>query len=304
VMMLVCATAAFSQSPQEYTLSAGDRILVRVVAWSEAERQFETLSVVSGEYKIQPGGRVPMPLVGTMSFEGLTLLEASELTSSRLHARLGQVDPPATAIEILDYRPLFVVGDVARPGSYPATPGLTAMQAFALAGGSRTSRDFQTTTNSRETLRDQGALSQTLSEILRFKARAVRFDAEVKGQVDFEYPEGLSHPNGTVELASVLKAERDIFQTRLSAFNAEINSLDDLKVLLRGEVASLQTKLAGQVDQSIIARETRDRISGLVDQGLARSVQLNEAQRRRLNCKLQKQNWSDWKFGAVPCLVF
>ena len=37
---------------------------------------------------------------------------------------------PETSVQIVEYRPVYILGDVERPGEYPYRPGLTALQAL------------------------------------------------------------------------------------------------------------------------------------------------------------------------------
>lgn len=287
-VLLLLPTLLHAQDNDAYLLSAGDRLGIRIVAWQEANRQFELMTAVSGDYQVQFDGTLSMPLIGRIIVDGLTSAETGELVSIELQSKIGSIDPPSTSIEILEYRPLFIVGDVARPGSYPALPGITAIQAFAIAGGSRSSRDFLTSSNSREALRDQGALSRMLSEISRLKVRTVRLEAEVNAQEEIVFPENLKHPGGAETLKAVIAVERDIFNTRLSAYRAELSSLDGLKTLLNSEVESLETKLVGQIEQTELARETSANMKTLVDRGLARGNQFNEAQRTLFQMESQQ----------------
>ena len=39
------------------------------------------------------------------------------------------------SVEVLTYRPFYIVGDVRTPGSYPFVSGMTVLNAVALAGG-------------------------------------------------------------------------------------------------------------------------------------------------------------------------
>jgi polysaccharide export outer membrane protein len=42
---------------------------------------------------------------------------------------------PEVTVSILEYRPLFVNGEVEKPGGFPFSPGLTVRKAISLAGG-------------------------------------------------------------------------------------------------------------------------------------------------------------------------
>jgi polysaccharide export outer membrane protein len=42
---------------------------------------------------------------------------------------------PSVSAEVTIYRPIFILGEVSRPGQYPYQPGMTVVTAVAVAGG-------------------------------------------------------------------------------------------------------------------------------------------------------------------------
>ena len=42
---------------------------------------------------------------------------------------------PSVSVEVTTYRPIFVLGEVSKPGQYPYQPGMTVVTAAAVAGG-------------------------------------------------------------------------------------------------------------------------------------------------------------------------
>jgi polysaccharide export outer membrane protein len=42
---------------------------------------------------------------------------------------------PSVVIEVFTRRPVFVLGEVQKPGQYPYEPGMTVLSAVAIAGG-------------------------------------------------------------------------------------------------------------------------------------------------------------------------
>ena len=51
---------------------------------------------------------------------------------------MGLGRPPDVAVEVVQFRPFYIVGDVRPPASSPTGPGLTVLQALSIAGGLRT----------------------------------------------------------------------------------------------------------------------------------------------------------------------
>ena len=42
---------------------------------------------------------------------------------------------PSVSVEVATYRPIYVLGEVNKPGQYPYQPGMTVVSAAAVAGG-------------------------------------------------------------------------------------------------------------------------------------------------------------------------
>lgn len=108
---------------QEYLLGAGDR--VRITVFGEAD--------LTGEYAISDQGTVSFPLVGEIEARDKTLVAFAAAITERLRA--GYVRNPRVSVEILAYRPFFILGEVESPGSYPYSANMTVMNAVATAGG-------------------------------------------------------------------------------------------------------------------------------------------------------------------------
>jgi protein involved in polysaccharide export with SLBB domain len=109
---------------REYRLGAGDAL--RLIFYGEDK--------LNGEYQIGSDGRLALPLIGTIEAGGKTLPELQEALRAA-YARGGYLLDPKVAVEILRYRPFFVLGEVNAPGQYPFIPGMNVRQAIATAKG-------------------------------------------------------------------------------------------------------------------------------------------------------------------------
>lgn len=116
-------TASASAALREYLLGAGDKL--RVIVFGEES--------LSGEFVLDGGGRLAMPLVGTFEAAGRTTTQLEADLAARL--RNGFLQNPRVAIEIGSYRPFYILGEVEKPGEYPFANGLTVLNAVATAGG-------------------------------------------------------------------------------------------------------------------------------------------------------------------------
>lgn len=108
---------------EAYRLGAGDKL--RITVYKEEE--------ISGEYEVDNSGNVSLKLVGAVPAIGRTLPELVKIIEAKL--RDGYLLDPRVAIDVLNYRPFYVLGEVNTPGSYPYVAGVTVLKAIALAGG-------------------------------------------------------------------------------------------------------------------------------------------------------------------------
>ncbi len=106
-----------------YTLDSGDRL--RVVVFRHED--------LSGEFEVDGTGTFAMPLIGEVAAAGLSTRQLEGRIAERL--RDGYLVDPQISIEILNFRPFFILGEVNQPGQYPYASGMSVINAVALAGG-------------------------------------------------------------------------------------------------------------------------------------------------------------------------
>jgi polysaccharide export outer membrane protein len=83
---------------------------------------------------VSDSGMIALPLVGGVRAEGLSPdALAVNVGKALVHANL--LHSPSVSAEIIAYRPIFVLGEVTKPGQYPYQPGMTVVTAAAVAGG-------------------------------------------------------------------------------------------------------------------------------------------------------------------------
>ena len=107
-----------------YTLGSGDKL--RVTVFGEPS--------LTGEYAISDSGQLALPLVGEIPARGVSTAELGSRVAARLSQ--GYLKDPKVSVEVLNYRPYFILGEVNKPGQYPYSSDLTVMNAIAAASGS------------------------------------------------------------------------------------------------------------------------------------------------------------------------
>jgi polysaccharide export outer membrane protein len=88
---------------------------------------------LSGDYEIDPGGFVSLPLAGTVEAAGLSKAEFERVLAKKLRGEY--LKDPKVTVDIVAFRPIYVVGEVEKPGEYPFRGGLNVLSATAMAGG-------------------------------------------------------------------------------------------------------------------------------------------------------------------------
>jgi len=89
---------------------------------------------LSGEYEIDPGGYVSLPLAGTVKASGLSKLQLEQDLAKKFRGEF--LRDPKVTVDVASFRPFYILGEVGKPGEYPFKSGLNVMSAIALAGGS------------------------------------------------------------------------------------------------------------------------------------------------------------------------
>lgn len=122
LLTTVVGTANASTS-NEYVLGIGDKL--KITTFGESE--------LSGEFEVSSTGKIAMPLIGEITAAGSTVVKVQDEIRRELAS--GYLKDPRVSIEVLTYRPFFILGEVMKPGSYDYVNGMTVVNAIALAGG-------------------------------------------------------------------------------------------------------------------------------------------------------------------------
>ncbi len=249
---------------EDYRLGAMDRLRIRVVEWRTAEGAVRDWSSLSGEYTIGQSGSISLPFIGEMPATGKTTAEVASAVGAELQQRLGLVDRPEASVEMAEYRPVFLSGDVQSPGRYAYVPDLTVLKAVSLAGGLRRGAEAGIRVE-RDFINARGNYDVFVSQRDGLLARRARLIAEAAGQAEIDFPDDLKQ----TEAGKKLIADETAFKAaREKRLQVQLAALNDLKTLLQNEVASLEKKIATQTRQMELSRKELDGIGNLAERGL------------------------------------
>jgi polysaccharide export outer membrane protein len=110
-------------SLQSYRLDSGDKLRITVFGQMD----------LSGEFGVDGSGMVGLPLIPPVMARGATTTEFEHRLEAALGAKL--LRNPSVNVEVTQYRPFFILGEVNHPGQYAYVNGMTVQTAAAIAGG-------------------------------------------------------------------------------------------------------------------------------------------------------------------------
>jgi polysaccharide export outer membrane protein len=141
VTLLLLLMGIFGLAPKsamaEYKLQPGDTLEISVAGFPELRQRSP----------IEVDGTIAVPLAGQFKVSGLSILEVRVLITANLSNMVYQqrtndgreiqhlILPNEIIVAVSQYRPIYVNGDVARPGEHPFRAAMTVRHAVALAGG-------------------------------------------------------------------------------------------------------------------------------------------------------------------------
>lgn len=122
-----CSTVATTSLPSvdsvAYRLASGDRLKLEVFRED----------ALSGEYVINDQGLIGLPMAGEIAAAGKTLAELRREVTMLLgqqYVRNARIN-----LDIVGYRPIYILGEVQRPGEYEYSEGMSVHGLVAKAGG-------------------------------------------------------------------------------------------------------------------------------------------------------------------------
>lgn len=265
-MVLALGPAWGATETPSYLLGTGDKL--RVTVFGEPD--------LSGEFEVSATGTLSLPLIGAVSTVDRTLedLEASIIAK----LKDGYLKNPKIAVEVLEYRPFYILGDVKNSGSYPYVSGMTVLNAIALAGGNFLSEDDAVRLRL-ELTRAREQLELLRGEYRAASARQARLVAERDGRKRIAFPKALIRAKDDPAVAEIINGENRLFKARREALVGGIDVLQSKKSQSRELIAALDAQMAADGKQLELVRMELADIEQLLKKGHARKTQYTSKQR-------------------------
>jgi polysaccharide export outer membrane protein len=282
-MLVVAGTDTREGAAAEYRLAAGDAIEVSVASNPE---------LLQRRVMIEPDGDISVALLGTLKAAGLTLSElrskiraelAKKVVNQRTAggAQLQTILPEDVSVAVAEYRPIYIKGDVAKPGEQAFRPNLTVRKAIAVAGGYETIR--LRVFNPALTLADlKGEHDVLWAELAREQIRLVRLRAELDGVRQVQYDAASSYTIPVKMVSIIRQLEEQQFQARNKDYDDETRYLADAISRISLRIGLLRDQHEKEREGAQADAQDWDKLRGLFDKGATVSSRLMDARRASL----------------------
>jgi len=124
----ITPTADTAAKPHDATYVIGSSDTLAINVWKEPD--------VSRTVPVRSDGKISLPLAGEIQAAGRTPLALEQEIASKLKSYISE--PEVTVmVQQINSQKFNILGQVARPGSFPLTSSTTVLDAIAVAGGFR-----------------------------------------------------------------------------------------------------------------------------------------------------------------------
>jgi polysaccharide export outer membrane protein len=248
---------------------------------------------------IDLNGQASFPLIGDMKAAGLSVADLRKQVKSILSTkafRSGALDqqgrvaspdqvitvsPDEVILNVAEYRPIYINGDVANPGTQPYRPGMTVRQAIALAGGFDTMR-FRGRDPFLDSSDFRGDYYELWTEFAKVRSQAERFKAELDGKGEI----GQANLDDLPLPSAVTSKIVDVEVQRLGVDNAdhqkEKQYLKDAVRQEDGRIATLQRQRETEQKDADSDVAEYAQLQATFNKGLVPMTRLSETRRQTL----------------------
>lgn len=245
----------------DYRVHRGDVVEISVAGAASLQRRI----------MIDNDGKLYFPLVGELDAAGRSLAQLRQQIRDRLVSTHAFANPDVT-VGVAEYRPVYVAGDVAKPGAYSYRPGMTVRDAIALAGGvGRTA--------SSDPFDAQDRRDALLIEFARLEIHTARLRTELAGGTKLRT--GGVRGNATIApfLAEFAEMEGQQLKSDQDDFSNEKAHLARLIETTQEQVSALLAEEAQQ--RSALAQQQHDgaRVEALLRRSLVQISRVEEERR-------------------------
>lgn len=251
---------AGAAASNEYKIGRGDTLEITVFGYPDLTRK-----VV-----VNTAGDVALPFLGNLEVGGKTL-EDVRTTLKKAYADKGVVRNAEIVVGIFEYAPVYVNGDVSKPGSYGYRPGMTVRHAIALASGFAMKPEGLTAVDL------WGQHRAAALESIKAQARVLRLQAELDGndQIDFT-PLAVAPPDQALA-QRIIDLETAQFNARNRDRKRELAYLKEMVEIWRKQKQAHEAQAENEKSMIQSLSADYDRINKAFSRGVLPAMRLTEA---------------------------
>ncbi|WP_458756093.1 polysaccharide biosynthesis/export family protein [Afipia sp. TerB] len=269
------------RATSDYIVRPDDKLKIKIFQYPE----------LSGEYTVSANGTVFIAAIGEIPVNGISTKEAATRISERF-VRAGLSDKPGASVEVLQSRPVYILGDVQKPGEYPFRPGVTVLQAVSLAGGWLRFNDPGLMRLDRETINIKGDMRNLVKRYYQLIARRARLNAELALKRDVEFPtELVRQSQSDSALVQLVDEERSLLSIHVEALRNQIESLERNRGLYESEIEAISRQIqASKAQYDSVGRELKE-VKTLIARGLTTTSRVANLERMQAQIEMNEQGF-------------
>lgn len=218
----LCLLWSAGSGAAEYRLDVGDVLEISVAGVPDLKQRVA----------VELDGNISFPLLGTLAVSGLPPSEVRAKIQAILPAKVFRqrgsdgrdnvvvFDPDQITVNVVEYRPIYVNGDVSKPGEQLYRPRMTVRQAVAQAGGYEIMR-FRMNNPFLESADLRSDYESLWTEFAKEQARIWRMKAEL-GETDNIDQKALREvPIPATAVSQIIRLEAEQLKSRQDDFRRE-----------------------------------------------------------------------------------
>jgi polysaccharide export outer membrane protein len=276
VALFLLPRPALSEDGAFYHLGPGDVLQLGVFGVPDFGRRV-TVNI---------DGSISVPFLGEVKAEGLSIHDLRVALSEGL-VKDGRIQSADVTVEMVEYRPFYISGDVSRPGAVPYRPGLTVRHAVALAGGYDALR-FRTE-NPLMTAPDLKSENESLwIDLARARARVISLKAELNGGSDIDLNPIYSAPLQRSTLDEIASFEQSDLTMRIENYAKQRAFLQNSLQSAQSTVASLETAQQRNEESIKLQQDAVDRMTASASKGLVMATRVDDERRSLAEIRSQQ----------------
>lgn len=268
-LVAVLPRVAAAGASDGYRLGPQDKLDIRVYDLRTGSGEAHQWAALNGEFLVDATGAVSLPLLGEVPASNGTPADLADAISARLQAKIGLAQRPDASVQVIKYRPFYIIGAVDKPGEYDYRPGLSVLQAVGTAGGMLRAGSDSLIGYERDALSQRGELRVLAADRFALQVRQARLDAEIADVDTITLPPDIRARAGEPDIARALREEQLLFDARRNALKSQLDAIKQAKGLLGSELTSLAAKDVTLSRQLDLTRKELAQVSDLVARGMA-----------------------------------